>query len=275
MEVVYSILLVFGAFLVGEIIPQQLRRDKRNLIIGGKKILITQAPYQAALFVNGGFICGGSIISARWILTAGHCLPGKAKDNRTVRVGSKLRNAGGVERKVLQAIRHPAYAANESVVALHDIALLLLGEPLDFDGSHISCVTLPEKGEKLAVGSEGHVSGWGRTDLSAPVTDTLRAAYSTILPFKQCQEAYTRYSLKVYEEEQYCIGDVGDDKGSCRGDSGGPFIVDRTIYGVVSWGQNCTDTNFPGVYTDVSTYVQWIRDTVASKSSPEDLKCNA
>lgn len=52
----------------GEI--QHPRLDGR--IVGGNKINITEAPYQVSL-QTGTHICGGSIISSEWILTAAHC----------------------------------------------------------------------------------------------------------------------------------------------------------------------------------------------------------
>jgi len=33
-----------------------------------------QFPWQAALIVDNGFFCGGSVISQQWVLTAAHCV---------------------------------------------------------------------------------------------------------------------------------------------------------------------------------------------------------
>ncbi|XP_044262696.1 serine protease 48-like [Tribolium madens] len=42
-------------------------------IIGGKPTKITKFPYQVSLHNNGKFLCGGSIITRKFVLTAAHC----------------------------------------------------------------------------------------------------------------------------------------------------------------------------------------------------------
>lgn len=46
------------------------------------------------------------------------------------------------------------------------------------------------------------------------------------------------------------------------GDSGGPLkrLSDNTIIGIVSFGIDCKDPGFPGVYTKVSYFRNWIRN---------------
>jgi secreted trypsin-like serine protease len=45
-----------------------------------------------------------------------------------------------------------------------------------------------------------------------------------------------------------------------QADSGGPLIVRQYQAGIVSWSvKPCAQAPFPGVYTEVAHYVNWIR----------------
>ena len=51
---------------------------------------------------------------------------------------------------------------------------------------------------------------------------------------------------------------------SCQGDSGGPLACglgdNPELCGVVSWGLRCDDPRYPGVYVEVSAFIDWITD---------------
>ena len=52
-----------------------------------------------------------------------------------------------------------------------------------------------------------------------------------------------------------------------KGDSGGPLVVQREdgsyfLAGVVSWGHGCGEWSFPGVYTRISEFDDWIQETM-------------
>ena len=55
-------------------------------------------------------------------------------------------------------------------------------------------------------------------------------------------------------------------KDSCQGDSGGPLIVREGetgkmyLRGITSFGTNRCGFGYPGVYTDISYYANWIKD---------------
>lgn len=47
----------------------KLNKDNNTRIVGGKPINIRLVPWQVALYNDGYFICGGSIISPDWVVT--------------------------------------------------------------------------------------------------------------------------------------------------------------------------------------------------------------
>lgn len=65
-----------------------------------------------------------------------------------------------------------------------------------------------------------------------------------------------------------CAGDQDED--SCQGDSGGPLFKYNHengryfLYGIVSYGVGCGRREYPGIYTRVSHYIDWIRRTIGS-----------
>ena len=87
----------------------------------------------------------------------------------------------------------------------------------------------------------------------------------------QCAEVYSRSSASYRRpiritSSQMCAGGVNS-KDSCDGDSGGPLISRGEVnlrprfvqYGIVSFGpRSCGVNGFPGVYTKVAYYVDWI-----------------
>ncbi|MCL4125609.1 UNVERIFIED_CONTAM: hypothetical protein GTU68_027589 [Idotea baltica] len=64
-----------------------------------------------------------------------------------------------------------------------------------------------------------------------------------------------------------CAGWKEGRKDSCKGDSGGPLLRQSQdgkwyVYGLVSFGKGCARRGFPGVYTKVNHFKQWIIDTI-------------
>ena len=48
-------------------------RNVSRRIVGGKVCSVCRWPWQVALINNGQHVCGGSLVTADWVVTAAHC----------------------------------------------------------------------------------------------------------------------------------------------------------------------------------------------------------
>lgn len=62
--------------------------------------------------------------------------------------------------------------------------------------------------------------------------------------------------------DMICAGVPEGGKDSCQGDSGGPVVLNGNLVGIVSWGDGCARAGYPGVYTNVAYFLDWINQTV-------------
>ncbi|XP_048185337.1 kallikrein-13 [Perognathus longimembris pacificus] len=232
---------------------------------GGYTCLPHSQPWQAALLVRGRLLCGGVLVHARWVLTAAHC----RKEGYTVHLGKHAlgrRERGEQVREVVRSIPHPEYQVSPTHLNHdHDIMLLELRDPVQLTGQ---VRVLPLSREPcLPVGTCCRVSGWGTTtspQVSYP--QTLQCANIELRSDEECRQVYPG---KI-TANMLCAGTKEGGKDSCEGDSGGPLVCNRTLHGIISWGDfPCGQPNRPGVYTRVSKYVDWILSTIQKHQRQE------
>lgn len=70
--------------------------------------------------------------------------------------------------------------------------------------------------------------------------------------------AYCNKGYGYIPTSMLCAGYARGGTDACRGDSGGPLHCGNTLSGIVSWGYSCAEPGYPGVYTNVSYYREWI-----------------
>nr|XP_033324764.1 trypsin-1-like [Megalopta genalis] len=229
-----------------------LRLDGR--IVGGEATVIEQAPYQVSLQLSGSHFCGGSIIAKNWVLTAGHCATYGASSYQ-IKSGATHVNQGTLHR-VQQVIRHKGYNSNSHGVPNNDIALLKLvaSDAFEFNDKR-KAVSLNQGDSARLVGKNGLVTGWGTTNSGTP--KILQKVTVPLVKKDVCNRAYASWG--GVPTGQLCAGYDAGGKDSCQGDSGGPMVVDGKLTGIVSWGKGCGTPKYPGVYTDVAYYREWIR----------------
>lgn len=231
--------------------------NRATRIVGGEETEVNEYPWHVGLVTSSMYlICGGSIISEDWVLTAAHCVDGI--DIASVMIGdhditsnSETSTARLVE--VGQVISHPDYDSNTFD---NDIALLKLSNSLEFS-REVAPVCLPPDPNNQYVGVTATVTGWGATSEGGSTSPQLQEVDVPVLSNTVCSSSYSSITSNML-----CAGLTQGGKDSCQGDSGGPMVyADTDNYeqiGIVSFGIGCARPAYPGVYTRVTEYTNWI-----------------
>ena len=109
-------------------------------IVGGENATSATWGWAVSLSISPGYLCGGSIISDSWVVTAAHCVNDATPSQVTVYAGSNRRWVGTQTRTVSKIIVHPSYS---STTYVNDIALLKLSTPLTMSDPYVSQICLP------------------------------------------------------------------------------------------------------------------------------------
>ena len=108
-------------------------------IVGGEGATLQTWDWAVSLYINGA-LCGGSIISSSWVITAAHCVLRVSPSQITVYAGSIQRLSGTQIRSVSSVIVHQSYS---SVTFVNDIALLRLSSSLDLTSNGVRPICIP------------------------------------------------------------------------------------------------------------------------------------
>ncbi|CAN2391719.1 Transmembrane protease, partial [Pristimantis euphronides] len=226
-------------------------------IVGGTPARIGDWPWQVSLQIKQSHVCGGSIITPEWIVTAAHCVYGSYSNTRqwTVYAGS-TRKSSGQAFFVERIISHPMYNTDTKD---YDIALMKLRTTLSF-GMNIKPVCLPNAGMPWTDAQICWVSGWGNTYQGGTTSSVLMAARIPLIRSSLCN-APSVYNGAI-TSNMICAGYLTGGTDTCQGDSGGPLVTKTNnlwwLVGDTSWGSGCANPNKPGVYGNVTVFLEWI-----------------
>jgi len=254
-------------------------KNAGDRISGGKEAVANRYPWMVRLDnmpgkdkygrFSTGYVCGGSLISNRHVLTAYHCVDaweeyhnknyGKNKEN--VLVSAHDLHYGNYKKVKISSIEVPSV----SEVGQHDIAIIVLASPVIFDDT-IHPICLPESNEKVYKGERTRHLGWGMTGYKSSQSRFLKEVDLTV------SDVSHRNKNHFYTDIVKVNGKLED---PCGGDSGGPLMHKNyinnqwTIIGTVNGGgYDCrtgrVNNGGKGVWNKVTAHLDWIMKVLYS-----------
>ncbi|XP_004842498.2 transmembrane protease serine 3 [Heterocephalus glaber] len=237
-----------------------LRTGYSPRIVGGNASSPAQWPWQVSLQFQGYHLCGGSVITPQWIITAAHCvydlyLP-KSWDIQAGLVS--LLDSPAPSHLVEKIVYHSKYKPKRLG---NDIALMKLAGPLTFD-EMVQPVCLPNSEESFPDSKVCWTSGWGATEDGGDTSPVLNHAAVPLISNKICNHRDVYGG--IISPSMLCAGYLKGGVDSCQGDSGGPLVCQQSrlwkLVGTTSFGMGCADVNKPGVYTRITSFLDWIHE---------------
>ncbi|XP_026805709.1 LOW QUALITY PROTEIN: transmembrane protease serine 9-like [Rhopalosiphum maidis] len=271
------------------------RKTPSFRILGGSESRLGAWPWMVVLGYKNAdqnkssieWLCGGTLISNTHVLTAATCATKTGKKVLTVaRLGEldldHMINDGAKPLDILieRIIYHEGYDTQKYT---NNIALLVLKNSVTFN-EMIQPICLPASLDMKKVEKSHNmpfIAGWGSINASPQNNEmsstSLMEVQIPISNLTACKQTYATYKT-VIDDKVICAGYPKGGKDSCRGDSGGPLMWSNRkqfyLIGIVSYGfKECGHPGYPGVYTKVTSYMDWILDNkiVFAIDSPKIL----
>lgn len=177
-------------------------------------------------------------------------------------------DAKPIDFDVQEVINHPRYTPQNKY---NDIALVKLTRDAQLN-EFIKPICLPEGNENY---QRAIATGWGRVKYAGKNSKTLLKVTLDIFDHNECSSKFLPFGATrelpegILNNSQICAGSYNESRDTCQGDSGGPLQIyhsdifcSYTQIGVTSFGKGCGTVNFPGIYTRVSEYIDWIEGIV-------------
>ncbi|XP_026863936.2 mast cell protease 4-like [Electrophorus electricus] len=225
-------------------------------IVNGTEAKPHSRPYMVSLQKDGEHICGGFLISDKFVMTAGHCW--KYGDNMTVVMGahdlSEKYSSTHMEVKFYHI--YPEYNPQ----GFNDIMLLQL-KGIVKNSTVINWIPLRKRRQQIKNKTICSIAGWGRNMTNGHTSTRLMEVNVSIVGRQACTKAWHKF---YSAPSMICTAGRG---GFCKGDSGGPLVCNNKAVGIVSkfeW-ENCDYPHKPNIYTKIAKFLPWIRAIIKTK----------
>lgn len=124
-------------------------------------------------------------------------------------------------------------------------------------------ICLPQKGINFEVGKVCTVTGFGRIRKKGPFADTLLKTVLPVVDNSTCLRIYGNFITALSRSDAaFCAGYGQGNTSFCKGDSGGPLACQKNgkfyLAGVVSMSKLCHIPSIPGLFTNVTFFMEWI-----------------
>ncbi|XP_025083218.1 trypsin-3-like [Pomacea canaliculata] len=218
--------------------------------------------------ISGQHLCGGVIISERWVISSANCFEERKETDVMLKVGDDnldIRDEGEQMFEVQGIYMHAAY---DPETWDYDLALVKVKphgqRGIRFD-DFVQPACLPSPHTFYSARTKCYISGWEtkRTKGNKGGKRTLLAAQIPILPSWECGAIYNG----LITPRMLCAGLLTKGMNACSSESGSPLICNIdgvfTVLGVTSWGASCDQTRGSvGVYSSIRDFLPWIISTM-------------
>ncbi|XP_042869283.1 transmembrane protease serine 9-like [Penaeus japonicus] len=225
---------------------------RSSRIVGGGDTEVGEYPWQVGLYTTRlqTPYCGGSLVNNLYVVTAADCVQNVAEFQIILGEHDYTKVSRVYVRTADQVSIHPSY---NSQTKENNIAVIRLSSPVNLNADiPVKPVCLPDASDDFS-GRTAVATGWGLMAEGGLSSPALREVELTVLSEGDCPAT---------SSTMLCAGEPEGGKGICNGDFGGPLVVDvdgqYVLAGVASHGTGCARAGQPGVFTDVTSFIDWM-----------------